>query len=125
MQLKFDASQDFQIQAIEAVASLLEGQPRVEAGLHFAPGQSTFAAVANRLDLSEAELLGNLQAVQRANGITPDSGLQCIGEPIETAAGPREARFYNFSVEMETGTGKTYAYLRTALELYRRYGLRK
>lgn len=37
----------------------------------------------------------------------------------------RDARFYNFSVEMETGTGKTYVYLRTALELYQRCGLRK
>ena len=40
-------------------------------------------------------------------------------------AGPRLARFPNFSVEMETGTGKTYVYLRTALELFQRYGLRK
>jgi type III restriction enzyme len=34
-------------------------------------------------------------------------------------------RFPNFSVEMETGTGKTYLYLRTALELFQRYGLSK
>jgi len=129
MELKFDARQEFQLQAIEAVVGLLEGQPRVEADLRFAPGygaaQSSFAAVANRLDLAGAELLENLQAVQRINGITPDSELKCIQELVETAAGPRDARFYNFSVEMETGTGKTYVYLRTALELFRRYGLRK
>ena len=34
-------------------------------------------------------------------------------------------QFPNFSIEMETGTGKTYVYLRTILELYCRYGLRK
>ncbi len=125
MELKFDAHQEFQLQAIEAVVGLLEGQPRVEAGLQFALGQSSFAAVPNQLDLSEAELLENLRAVQRKNNVTPDSELKCIEQPIETTGGPRDARFYNFSVEMETGTGKTYVYLRTALELYQRYGLRK
>ena len=44
---------------------------------------------------------------------------------IKTADGKKKARFANFSVEMETGTGKTYVYLRTALDLFRRYGLRK
>ena len=44
---------------------------------------------------------------------------------IETVEGVKPARFANFSVEMETGTGKTYVYIRTALELFRRYGLRK
>jgi len=125
MELKFDANQDFQLQAIEAVTALFAGQPRVETDLHFTLGQSSFAAVANRLDLSEAELLDNLHAVQRQNGIAPDPDLICIEERIETATGPKDVRFYNFSVEMETGTGKTYVYLRTALELYRRYGLRK
>ena len=125
MELKFDANQEFQLQAIEAVTSLFAGQPRIETDLHFTPGQSSFAAVANRLDLSEAELLGNLHAVQQQNAIALDPELICIEEPIKTAAGPKDVRFYNFSVEMETGTGKTYVYLRTALELYRRYGLRK
>ena len=46
-------------------------------------------------------------------------------EFIETVEGKRLAKFYNFSVEMETGTGKTYVYLRTAFELFRRYGFRK
>jgi len=125
MELKFDANQDFQLQAIEAVTSLFAGQPRIETDLHFTLGQSSFAAVANRLDLSEAELLDNLHAVQEETGIAPDPELICIEERIETATGPKDVRFYNFSVEMETGTGKTYVYLRTALELYRRYGLRK
>jgi len=125
MELKFDANQDFQLQAIEAVTSLFAGQPRIETDLHFTLGHSSFAAVANRLDSSEAELLHNLHAVQEENGIALDPDLLCIEEQIETATGPRDVRFYNFSVEMETGTGKTYVYLRTALELYRRYGLRK
>ena len=48
------------------------------------------------------------------------------GQPrVETESAISHQPFANFSVEMETGTGKTYVYIRTALELYRRYGLRK
>ena len=125
MELKFDARQEYQLDAIQAVVGLLAGQRRVEAELRFAPGQSFFAAVSNRLDLTETELLANLQAIQQRNSITPDAELKCLEERVETAAGSQDARFYNFSVEMETGTGKTYVYLRSALDLYQRYGLRK
>ena len=124
MQFKFDPNQDYQIRAIEAVANLLEGQPRVEVDLTFARGAG-FAAVANRLDLDDEVLLKNLHIVQEQSGIPPDGALACIEETVETAAGSQDVRFPNFSVEMETGTGKTYVYLRTALELFRRYGLRK
>jgi type III restriction enzyme len=51
--------------------------------------------------------------------------LRCIEETIGTVDGRSAIRFPNFSVEMETGTGKTYVYVRTALELFRRYGFRK
>src|SRR5207245_4014577 len=71
------------------------------------------------------QLLENLQTVQRQNGITPDTTLQTIEETINTVFGDHLLRFPNFSVEMETGTGKTYVYIRTALELNRLYGLRK
>ena len=125
MQLKFDSNQLYQLEAIAAVVDLFEGQARLESELRFALGPTTFAAIANRLDLSEAELLDNLQSVQQRNAIAPDAALQTLNETISTAAGAEQARFYNFSVEMETGTGKTYVYLRTALELHRRYGLRK
>ena len=124
MQFKFDANQEYQVRAIEAVANLLEGQPRMEVDLTFTFGAG-FAAIANRLDLPDETLLRNLQRVQTQNGILADAELQCIEETIETAAGKKSVRFPNFSVEMETGTGKTYVYLRTALELFRRYGLRK
>jgi len=125
MEFQFDAHQSFQLQAIEAVTALFAGQPHIETDLRFTLGHSSFAAVANRLDLGEGELLDNLHAVQRQNGIAPDPGLICIEERVEMANGPKDVSFYNFSVEMETGTGKTYIYLRTALELYCRYGLHK
>ena len=121
MQFKFDAKQDFQIQAIEAIAGIFEGQPRIQTGIDLMFG---FAAIANRLDLSDKELLANLKKVQTENGIEPDSELITINRPVETSEGKKLIKFYNFSVEMETGTGKTYVYLRTAFELRRRYGLR-
>src|SRR3972149_4302973 len=124
MQFKFDGNQEYQVRAMEAVANLLEGQPRMEATVNFALGAG-LASVPNRLDLDESTLLKNLQNVQVQDGVEPDNELACITEKIETANGQKQISFPNFSVEMETGTGKTYVYIRTALELFRRYGLRK
>jgi type III restriction enzyme len=124
MEFKFDANQEHQVNAIAAVTGLLEGQPRNESSLTFASGAG-FAAVANRLDLGEGALLANLQTIQAQNGVAPDPALQCIEETIETAAGSKAVRFPNFSIEMETATGKTYVYLRTVLDLHARYGQKK
>jgi len=124
MQFRFDANQEYQLRAIEAVVDLFEGQPRIETGMTLEV-EAGVAAVANRLDLDEAALLANLRSVQRRLILPEDPALQHLEDTIETVAGPRLARFPNFSVEMETGTGKTYVYLRTALELHRRYGMRK
>lgn len=123
MEFKFDAQQEYQINAIEAVAGLLEGQPRNELDVTFS--LSGLAAVPNILNFSEETLLQNLHAVQEQNKISPDDALRSIEADIETADGMEHVRFPNFSIEMETGTGKTYVYIRTALELFRRYGLRK
>lgn len=144
MQFKFDANQDFQIKAVEAVVGLFDGQPNgrllpllatIERQLELAGAPAkpqidfaetlSFAAVDNRLALSESALLENLRTVQAANGIPEDAALQFIEEKAETMAGEQTIRFPNFSVEMETGTGKTYVYIRTALELFRHYGFRK
>jgi type III restriction enzyme len=125
MQFKFDANQEFQLRAIEAITSLLEGQPRVDAVQELHLHGAGFAAIANRLDLDEADLVRNLHKIQAENRLPEDTELQVIEAEIETAEGRKAVRFANFSVEMETGTGKTYVYLRTALELHRCYGLRK
>jgi len=124
MRFRFDANQEYQLQAIAAVVDLFEGQPRVELDLT-ALALGPVPAVANRLDLDEAALLRNVQKVQSEQGLSADAEPQVIAEKIRTAQGSETARFPNFSVEMETGTGKTYVYLRTALELFQRYGMRK
>ena len=63
----------------------------------------------NRLTLLDDELLKNLNAVQIRNGLRPSESL---------ASG-------DFTVEMETGTGKTYVYLRTIFEMNKRFGFTK
>ncbi len=125
MRLQFDGNQAYQLRAIESVAELLLGQPRRLVDFAVVDLGPMFGSINNRLDLSEEELVQNLQQVQQRNGIPLDPALQWIEETIRTAGGDQHVRFANFSVEMETGTGKTYVYLRTALELNRRYGLRK
>ena len=65
--------------------------------------------IGNRLHLLDDELLANLGDIQIRNGLRPSTSL---------ASG-------DFTVEMETGTGKTYVYLRTIFELNRRYGFTK
>ncbi len=125
MKFRFDSNQPFQIHAIEAIADVFKGQACMQPAMHFTLGNAGLAAVANRLDLDEKNLLANLHAVQKIQRIAPDKALECITGEIETASGKKVARFQNYSVEMETGTGKTYVYLRTALELAKRYGFRK
>ena len=65
--------------------------------------------IGNRLTLLDEELLVNLHAIQLRHGLAPS---------VSLASG-------DFTVEMETGTGKTYVYLRTVFELNKRYGFTK
>ncbi len=122
MKFRFDATQQFQLDAIASVIGLLDGQGRIGAQLLPAAGSTV---VPNRLDLSDSQLLDNLRAVQGERGLLQDDALACIEQSVELYEGPGDVRFPNFSVEMETGTGKTYVYLRTVLTLASRYGLTK
>jgi type III restriction enzyme len=100
---------------VNAVVSAFAGQPYVQtAAMAFQSLQigglfMTELGMGNRLTLPDDEIFKNVQAVQEANGI----------EKVAALAG-RE-----FSIEMETGTGKTYVYLRTIFELNKVYGFRK
>jgi len=105
LKLKFDPELDFQINAINSVVSLFKNQP-IE---HF---NYTFQIVPNVLTLSKKKILENLNEIQKKNGLSL-SNEDDLKEP------------YNFTIEMETGTGKTYVYLRTILELNQKYGWTK
>lgn len=124
MEFRFDAQQEYQIKAIESIATLFDGQGKIESGIRYAQNVG-FIGFPNRLDLGEGDILANLKEAQSSNNIEPTSKLEYIEKEIDTAEGRRVSRFPNFSVEMETGTGKTYVYIRTALELHKRYGFRR
>lgn len=108
MRFKFDANQQYQIDAIEAVVDLFTGQTPISAGFGLQAGQSAMlAAGPNRLDLDEQTLLSNLCQVQERHGIQTDEELKVIEEGGERPDGPASVAFPDFSLEMETGTTKT------------------
>ncbi len=119
MKLHFEPNLDYQLQAIEAVCDLFRGQEvcrteftvthnvaDTQAGLGFAESD---LGTGNQLSLPDGEILANLNDVQLRNGL-----------PISASLDSGD-----FTVEMETGTGKTYVYLRTIFELNKRYGFTK
>lgn len=117
MKLHFEPNLDYQLQAIEAVCDLFQGQEtcRTEFTVtrESASGQLSLLendlGIGNRLTLLDDQLLVNLHAIQLRHGLAPS--------PLLTSG--------DFTVEMETGTGKTYVYLRTIFELNKRYGFTK
>lgn len=136
MQLQFDANQQFQIDAINSVVDLFDGQPQAEptfsvikldAAASLLSGfEQTDLGLGNRLLLNEDTLRANLRAIQQRNGIgiVDRLALPDAWELFDVPADHRR-RCQHFSVEMETGTGKTYVYLRTIFELSKRYGFTK
>jgi type III restriction enzyme len=124
MEFKFDASQEYQLDAIGAVVGAFSGQPRNAAESSVLFG-ATVPAISNRLALGNDALLANVRAVQTKNKVDESDRLEVLSADVDTADGRATMTFPNYSIDMETGTGKTYVYLRTALELYRQYGWRK
>ena len=121
MKLQF-RHQKFQADAANAVCEVFAGQPNGSAKYLLDQGSSgyqdptveriTFDSIGwgNRKlvpELTDSALLQNLRRVQLANGLAPSEKL--------------EGR-YNLTVEMETGVGKTYTYIKTMYELNKRYG---
>ncbi len=142
MKLQFDSSLDYQRDAIDAVINLFEGGlPQSDIGLTSSlsptseqlildipqaqPRSKQLAfdlevlnelCIGNQLYIDPKQLLENLHTIQEQN-IIPKSNV--LIEPNDIYP------FLNFSVEMETGTGKTYVYLRTIFELNQKYSLKK
>ena len=127
LQFKFDPNQDYQLEAIRAVTDLFEGLSKNVVRQTYM--DEIVPNLPPSVDLSERLLAANLEAVQarcgvpRADGmlteLTVDEGMVLEGVGNETHRCP------HFTVEMETGTGKTYVYLRTMYELHKLYGFRK
>lgn len=131
MKFQFDPRQPYQTSAIEAVTDLFDGQPadadQLLNSLQYRPPQQPLdlpdfgdqeafdvfleiGAYGNNLVLDEDTVLENLQVVQDRNGLEINDGL---------------VDGLQFDIEMETGTGKTYVYLRTAFELATKYKFNK
>ena len=118
MKLHFDSKQEFQLEAVKAITDIFEGQPLSSGDFEFSIGQPgallTENGFGNRLFFSQLEqLTENIQHVQKNNGLKVSTKDEIISNG------------WNFSVEMETGTGKTYVYLRTIYELNKLYGFKK
>jgi type III restriction enzyme len=142
MQIQFDPNQEYQRDAVNAVLDLFDGQSKSEA--HFSVVREyslstqlsglvrTERALGNQLTLTEPKLRQNCHAVQERNDIdSADSGIPLEGWELPSLGTAGDVNFLparpclHFSVEMETGTGKTYVYIRTIFELSRKYGFKK
>lgn len=117
MKIHFEGNQQYQLDAVNAVADLFDGQPRARGQYEISLLSDAFLklsdhGVANQLLLDEPAILRNLRSIQARNNIPARDRVE-------------QLRGLNFAVEMETGTGKTYVYLRTIHELHARYGFTK
>jgi len=114
MKLQFNANLQYQIDAINSVVDIFKGQRHTETNFSITMQESIGIeikdlGIGNRLELIEEEILKNVQEIQMKNGLPRSEKLDGL----------------NFTVEMETGTGKTYVYLRTIYELNKAYGFTK
>lgn len=134
MKLQFDPNQQFQIDAVEAIAGLFDGQPRGEPtfsvirfadeGL-FAGQERSELGLGNHLLLDAEILRKNLRTIQDRNDVDVAQAAPLEGWDLFDVPADLARLCPHFSVEMETGTGKTYVYLRTIFELAKRYGFTK
>ncbi len=118
MKLKFEGNLDYQQEAIKSIVGIFEGQEINKTNFTVAPLQNndgqasmfnTDLGVGNKLSLLDDELLDNIQRIQLRNGLKQT----------------KELNSKDFSIEMETGTGKTYVYLRSIFEMNQKFGFTK
>ena len=121
MKLQFKV-QRYQTEAVDAVVDVFAGQPfadgvkyRIDPGRDIAPTLLDDAGLRNSaIAVAMPQLLENVHAVQRPRGLPLSKSL------VTSPAAP-----INLDIEMETGTGKTYVYIKTIMELHKRYGWSK
>lgn len=121
MKLQFKI-QPYQTDAVDSVVDCFAGQPFADGvSYRIDPGKGAQRRLGEdsgfrnaALAITGPQLLGNVQSVQRLQSIPQSSSLV-----------PSGAGHVNLDVEMETGTGKTYVYIKTMMELHKRYGWSK
>ncbi|MDD4211579.1 MAG: DEAD/DEAH box helicase family protein, partial [Clostridia bacterium] len=113
MKLKFK-QQDFQDDAVKSVVDLFRGNRSAPSTFSIAKidlvdmAKDDLLGYGNNLDLSKEQIEKNLHEVQDRNLL-----------PLT------ELKELRFNIEMETGTGKTFVYTKTILELHKQYGFKK
>lgn len=113
MKLHFDSNQPYQNDAVKSITDIFEGQPLNGGDFEFsilhAGALHSVNGFGNNLSISEEQIWENVKNIQQTNEIKNDAEMQGM----------------HFTIEMETGTGKTYVYLRTIFELHKLYGFTK
>jgi type III restriction enzyme len=107
MKIKFEPNLQYQKDAIDSVVNLFDGAPYIRSEDRISQEVSP-----NILKIKKEQLFDNYDRIASENSI--DNNIQA-----------KDSEQMDFSIEMETGTGKTYIYIRTILELYKKYGLTK
>jgi type III restriction enzyme len=141
MKFKFKV-QPYQTNAVDAVVDCFAGQPYVS-GINYRidPGRKAQTSAFEEgfknadISLSEAQVLANVQGVQRSQNLPFSESLTDFtvingrGErtpaPATYIRDALAASRYHLDVEMETGTGKTYCYIKTIFEMNKRFGWSK
>ena len=118
MKFKFDAKQQYQLDAINAVIDLFDGQTLKKGAFELSIAEpynkmfesqvETHLGIGNHLEPDDDTINDNLRKIKKRNNIIHGADIKTKGK--------------NFAIEMETGTGKTYVYLRTCFELNEKYG---
>lgn len=124
MKIQFDANLDYQKKAIDSITGVFAGQETCQTNFTVAPLQAwqegtlfhgteeNTLGIGNRLRLLDEDIHANIRKIQLQNGLAPS-------ETFSSKDG------INLTIEMETGTGKTYVYLRSIFEMNRLYGFTK
>lgn len=120
MKLQFNSELDYQIEAIESITNIFKGQRQCQSNFTVVAGTDesgtegkllTELGIGNKLEIDEDDILKNVREIQLKNGLPPSNTIR--------------KDEYHFDIEMETGTGKTYVFLRTIFELNAQYGFTK
>ena len=133
MKIKFK-SQLYQTQAVDAVVDCFTGQPRQDV-LKYTIDPGAAAQARMEVDgfgnagvrLADATVPDNIRAVQRRAMLPPSESLTLFTDDAgkKRPAGYKPGARINLDVEMETGTDKTYGYIKTMFELNKRFGWSK
>ncbi|KYN78943.1 type III restriction endonuclease subunit R [Clostridium sporogenes] len=122
MKLKFNPDLDYQKESISSIVNIFKGQTPAQANFTVSALMDksgtegkliTNTGIGNKLELYEEDILKNVRDIQLKNGLKPST----LDDLCKNN--------FKFTVEMETGTGKTYVYLRTIFELNAKYGFTK